>query len=207
MPALTLPTYLTLARMALAALVAIAFLYFPTAAGAWTAAALFAAASILDFLDGYLARRLNLVSQLGRMLDPIADKVLVVTVLVVIMARSEQAAWLLPPVLVIVVREIGISGLREFLAKDGIALPSTLVAKCKTSIQFVAVLVLLVAEATQSPSTWNAANENGVQAVAGWEWLMPLGAGLLWLAAVLTLASGMGYLRAAIGRNEGTFRQ
>ena len=198
MQALTLPTYLTLARMGLAVLVVVALLYFPTAAGAWTAAVLFAVASVLDFLDGYLARRLGQESDLGRMLDPISDKVLVIAGLAAVMVRSEHVLWLMPPFLVIVFREFLIAGLREYLANVETALPSSIVAKYKTSVQLLAVLVLLVAEA---------GTESRELDMSGWDGLSLLGAGLLWVAAILTVISGVGYLRGTIGKGKGTFRQ
>ena len=207
MAALTLPTYLTLARIVLAVAVAVIYAYSSSAGAAWLAAGLFAIASILDFFDGFLARRLDLVSPLGRMLDPIADKVLVLVVLVAIVSRFEHAAWLLPPVLVIIIREIGISGIREFVAVEGTVLPSTLLAKAKTTSQLIAVGALMIANALLIDREDADPGSDLALDMAGWHGMEIAGTVLLWLAAVLTLASGMGYVRSAVSQLQGAIRK
>ncbi len=203
MAVLTLPTYITLARIVLAIAVAAVFAYSTSAGAAWLAAGLFAIASMLDFLDGFLARRLDLVSPLGRMLDPIADKVLVLVVLVAMVSRTEHAAWLLPPVILIIVREVGISGIREFVAGEGTVLSSTLLAKAKTTFQLIAVAALLIAHALHLEQDGAGPGSDLAPAMTGWNGMEVAGTGLLWLAAVLTLASGVGYVRSAVCQLQG----
>lgn len=171
---ITLPTWLTLGRIAAVPPIAVLLaLDDPTAR--WAAAALFALAAATDWVDGHLARTRGEVSALGRCLDPIADKLLVATVLVVLVA---QEAALLVPVLVILVRELTVSGLREALADRGPALPVTKLAKWKTTVQMVALVVLCVGPALQGAAL--------------------AGALLLWVAAALTAITGAQYLKAAV---------
>ena len=151
--------------------------------GLWLGFAVFAAAAVSDFFDGWLARRLDQHSLLGRILDPIADKLLVAAALVMLAtdARAPVIA-----VVAILLREFLISGLREALAGK-VALPVQPLAKWKTAAQMGAIALLLL-----------------VPAIAPWlteatgAGLASAGDGLLWLAAVLTWASAIGYLRASV---------
>lgn len=142
------------------------------------AAALFAVASLSDWLDGYLARRLDLSSEFGAFLDPVADKLLVVTVL--IMLVGEMSSLLLPTI-VIIAREFLISALREWMASRGHreAVAVAFSGKLKTTFQMVAIIVLmLVTELTP-------------------QWLLLLGYLMIYIAAVLSLWSAMHYFKAA----------
>ena len=153
------------------------------AAGLWLGFAVFAAASVSDFLDGWLARRLDQHSLLGRILDPIADKLLVAAALVMLAwdARAPVIA-----VVAILARELLISGLREALA-GRVALPVQRLAKWKTAAQMGAIALLLLAPAAAPLAPEGAG--------AG---LATAGAALLWLAVVLTWGSAIGYVRAAV---------
>ena len=145
----------------------------------WLAAALFAAASITDYFDGWLARRWQQISKLGRFLDPIADKLLVAAVLMMMCGFGTLRGAHILAALIILCREVLVSGLREFLAELRIGLPVSKLAKWKTAIQMLALAVLLVGD-------------------AGPSWTMVVGLVLLWAAAGLTLITGYDYLRMGL---------
>ena len=170
----TLPNLLTVSRILAAPLVgAMVALGGPD----WGAAAfvLFAAAALTDFLDGWLARRLNRASALGRMLDPVADKVMVMIVLASLFAHEPNRGWPFAlPAFAIILREVLVSGLREYLGE--IKLAVTLLAKWKTTVQLVALGALVLAAT---------ADEAGL--------LHAGGLALLWLAAGLTAITGWDY--------------
>jgi len=153
------------------------------ATGLWLAFAVFAAASLSDFLDGWLARRLDQHSLLGRILDPIADKLLVAAALVMLAVDGRAPAI---AAVAILAREFLISGLREALA-GRVALPVQPLARWKTAAQMGAIALLLLAPAA-APLLPDAAGGG----------LASAGEGLLWLALVLTWASAIGYLRDAL---------
>ncbi|MCB9959887.1 MAG: CDP-diacylglycerol--glycerol-3-phosphate 3-phosphatidyltransferase [Rhodospirillaceae bacterium] len=145
------------------------------------AAVLFAVASATDWLDGYAARRLNAESDLGRMLDPIADKLLVVTVLVMLVALDRIAGTTVVAALVIMLREFLIGGVREFLAGIGSGgLKVTQIAKLKTAVQMVALVLLMLAGVVLPDLP-----------------LMLVGEVLLWASAALAAVSGADYVRKA----------
>ncbi len=148
----------------------------------WTALGIFIAAGISDFLDGYLARALSQQSSLGRMLDPIADKLLVSAVLLMLVADRSIASYSLWAAIVILCREILVSGLREFLAELKVSVPVSRLAKWKTFLQLVALGFLIAGPAGEAviPGTTK------------------IGLGLLWLAALLTLYTGWDYMKAGI---------
>ncbi|MBL8643264.1 MAG: CDP-diacylglycerol--glycerol-3-phosphate 3-phosphatidyltransferase [Rhodospirillaceae bacterium] len=175
-----LPNILTISRIIVIPVV-VALFFFDSAATRWTACALFTAAGITDFFDGYLARREKLVSRFGRFLDPIADKLLVVSVLLMIVAFDRVGPWSYLPALVILLREIMVSGLREFLAELHVGLPVTKLAKAKTTVQMVALGFLIVGSAAP--------------------WWIPaelIGEIGIWIAAAITLITGYDYLRAGL---------
>src|SRR5271168_1121946 len=139
----SLPNILTYARVAAVPLVA-GLLFWPDEPWArWTALAIFIAAGISDFFDGYLARAWSQQSSLGRMLDPIADKLLVAAVLLVLVADKTIKGWSLWAAIVILCREILVSGLREYLAELRVSVPVSTVAKWKTTTQLVALGFLI----------------------------------------------------------------
>jgi cardiolipin synthase len=176
----SLPNLLTLSRILVIPAIVATF-YVTDDWARWAACFLFIAAAITDFFDGYLARRSNSVSSLGRFLDPIADKLLVAAVLLMLTAfhRLEQLAVL--PALVILLREILVSGLREYLAELRVGMPVSALAKWKTGLQMTALPMLLVGE--RAPH---------------WIPAQPAGELFLWVAALLTLITGWDYLRAGL---------
>jgi cardiolipin synthase len=176
----TLPNLLTLSRI-LAIPLVIATFYLPTPVGPWLGCALFAVAGFTDWLDGKLARLWQQQSELGRFLDPIADKLLVAATLFMLTAMGRISAASVLPALVILSREILVSGLREHLATIRVRVPVSRLSKWKTGIQMAAIGVLLVGNAGPI--------------------FLPvqfLGEVLLWIAAALTLVTGYDYLRAGL---------
>lgn len=177
---INLPNLLTLFRIAVIPVMVAAF-YVGGATGNWIAFGVFAVAGLTDYFDGYLARRLNQQSAFGRFLDPLADKLLVAAALVMMVAFGHISGLVVLPALVILCRELLISGLREFLAGIRIDMPVSRLAKWKTTIQMTAIGFLLVGDA-------------GPDAIP----VVMIGDGLLWVAAVLTLITGYDYLRAGL---------
>ena len=181
MPLTSLPNLLTLSRILVIPIVVATF-YVPGDYARWFACALFSAAGVTDWLDGHMARRWAQQSELGRFLDPIADKLLVAATLLMLVAKGRLSTeWALLPALVILCREILVSGLREYLAELRVGLPVSRLAKWKTAIQMVAIGVLIVGDAGP-----------GFLPVAA------TGEMLLWVAALLTLVTGYDYLRAGL---------
>ena len=179
--ATSLPNLLTYFRIALVPAVVVCF-YIPGDAGHWAALALFVIAGATDFFDGYLARAWEQQSNLGRMLDPIADKLLVAVVLIALTWQDVIAGFSLWAAIIILCREILVSGLREFLAELRVSVPVTQLAKWKTAIQMVALGFLLAGPA-------------GDKVFPG---ITEMGITLLWAAAILTLYTGYDYFRAGI---------
>lgn len=150
----------------------------------WAALAIFVIASITDFFDGYLARIWNQTSNIGRMLDPIADKLLVSTSLLLMAVDTEKtiAGWSIWAAIIILCREILVSGLREYLAGLKVSVPVTRIAKWKTTVQMLALAFLIAGPA-------------GDKVVPH---ITELGIALLWLAALLTIYTGYDYFRAGL---------
>jgi cardiolipin synthase len=183
---LALPNLLTYARIA-AVPVVVALLYWQSILGGglwlrWVALAVFIGAGVTDILDGYFARIWGQQSSLGRMLDPIADKLLVASCLLMLAAESSIHGWALLAAVIILCREILVSGLREYLAELRVSVPVSTLAKWKTIGQMVAVGFLIAGEAGEKvlPPT------------------IGIGITLLWLSALLTLYTGWDYLRAGL---------
>lgn len=159
----------------------IATFYFDSIESRWLAVLLFGGAAISDFFDGWLARRWNQVSALGRFLDPIADKLLVAAVLMMLVGFERLSHLSLLPAVIILCREILVSGLREFLAELRVGMPVTKLAKWKTTFQLMALPVAIMGDM----APW------GIPA-------RELGEALLWIAAVLTILTGYDYLKAGL---------
>lgn len=181
-PATTLPNVLTYARIAAVPALVACLMFVEGEEGRWAAFWLFVAAAITDWLDGYLARRLAQQSTLGRMLDPIADKLIVGAALIMLVHDRTIDGISIWAAIVIMCREILVSGLREFLAELNVKVHVTALAKWKTAAQMVALALLIAGPA-------------GDRMVAG---VTTAGIGLLWLAAVLTLWTGYDYLKAGV---------
>ena len=196
------------------------FLYFTRPAADWFALILFVGAAVTDYFDGYLARLWKQESKFGAMLDPIADKAMVVIALVLIAGLSGvnqpdgMDPWILLPATVIIFREVFVSGLREFLGDTAGTLKVTPLAKWKTTAQMVAIGILfgtgifqhMFIERTvgMDPTILTEIFEGGsdplnlrlIQQVYWLTWWA--GVGLLWIAAVLTAVTGIDYFRKAI---------
>ena len=148
----------------------------------WVALAVFIAAGVTDYLDGYYARIWDQQSAFGRMLDPIADKLLVASCLLMLAADNSIHGWTLWAAIVILCREILVSGLREYLAGLRVSVPVTKLAKWKTTIQLIAIGFLIAGEAGEQviPAT------------------TLIGIVLLWVSAIFTIYTGWDYFRAGI---------
>lgn len=181
-----LPNLLTYARIVMVPIVVGCVVYEGDWAR-WLALAIFVLAAVTDFFDGYLARAWAQQSNLGRMLDPIADKLLVAAVLLALTRVGTIAGYSLWAALVILCREILVSGLREFLAELRVSVPVSQLAKWKTTIQMIALAFLLAGPA-------------GDKLVTG---VTEVGIALLWAAAILTLYTGYDYFKTGIDHLTG----
>jgi|SRR5665213_151839 len=175
------PNVLTYGRIAAVPVLA-GLIVHGTNAERWLALAIYIVAAVTDFFDGYLARIWQQQSALGRMLDPIADKVLVSVVLLALAANGELSGGHLWAAIIITAREVLVSGLREFLSELRVSVPVTQIAKWKTTVQLIAVGFLIAGPAGDAviPFTTTA------------------GLVMLWIAAALTLYTGYDYFRAGL---------
>ncbi len=180
--AASLPNILTYLRILAVPAVALCLILIKGDAGRWWALAIYAVACFTDWLDGFLARVWRQQSLLGRMLDPIADKLLVGTTLLMLTHDNTIDRFNVAAAVIILCREILVSGLREFLAELNVKVHVTQLAKWKTTLQMVALGILLAGPA-------------GDKIVPG---VTTVGLALLWVAALLTLWTGYDYLRAAV---------
>ena len=177
-----IPNILTIGRILVAPILIVVF-YFPGELSDWLACAIFVIAAFTDYLDGFFARLYKQQSKFGELLDPIADKVLVSTALALLIMSQTIKGPHVVAAIIIITREILISGLREFLAKAQIYIPVTNLSKGKTVIQMIAISILLAGN-TGDQFLFN----YGIQ----------LGTYLLWMSAILTLWTGYAYLRKGI---------
>jgi cardiolipin synthase len=184
-----LPNLLTYARI-LAVPVLVFCFYIEGNAIRWVSFAVFMLATLSDFLDGYLARAWRQQSVIGRMLDPIADKVLVATALLLLVWEGTIGSWSLLAAIVILTREISVSGLREFLAELSVPLPVSRLAKWKTTLQMIAIGILLIGKAGDQVLKVTFNDTLGLVSYVG---LL-----LLWVSALITLYTGYDYFRAGI---------
>jgi CDP-diacylglycerol--glycerol-3-phosphate 3-phosphatidyltransferase len=170
-----LPNFLTLLRILIIPAIISSFYFDDTVLKHRISSFLFLLASITDFLDGYVARKYNLESNLGKMLDPIADKILVTSILLMLVKFNKVPEI---PCILIVSREFMVSGIREFLAKIKFSIPVSKLAKVKTFLQMVAIFALLLGSKGSSITFCD-----------------DLGLGLLWTAAIMTIFTSLSYLR------------
>ena len=180
-----IPNILTIGRIIIVPFFVLAF-YLPGFYGDLTACVLFVIASFTDFLDGMLARMMGEESKLGELLDPIADKIIVATALILLVMSGTIRHYEVIAAIIILTREILISGLREFLARGKIKLPVTNLAKLKTFLQMVAITLLLTGETGNKIINFQDYNAKTIGII------------LLWLSAFLTLYTGYEYLRKGI---------
>jgi len=209
-----LPNILTVGRLLAAPGVVLMFLYFSRPYADWFALLLFVGAAITDYFDGYLARLWKQQTKFGTMLDPIADKAMVVIALLVITGYAGMNPWILLPATVIIFREVFVSGLREFLGDTAGTLAVTQLAKWKTTAQMIAIAVLfgtgifghmlldrmtgmdeeVIAEIFAGGDDPLGLRLIDLAAQVTW-WV---GIILLWVAALLTLVTGIDYFRKAL---------
>lgn len=182
---LTLPNILTLSRIFAVPLL-VGFLWWPHwAPGFAIAFALYCLMGITDYFDGYLARAQGTVSKLGIFLDPIADKIMVAAVILILVGKGVIADWHIIAALVILLREIAVSGLREFLGGIQVSVPVSRLAKWKTTLQLVSLGALILSGA-----------------LTEWGWVLTVGLATLWGAAVLTAITGWDYLRVGLSHMD-----
>jgi len=212
------PNILTVFRLLAALAVGLVFAYLPSPYAEWVALTLFVAAALTDYLDGYLARKWDQITNIGRMLDPIADKAMVLVALLVIAVRMPYLGTgmdVLVPIILITFREVFVSGLREFLGEKAGRLKVTWLAKWKTTVQMLAIVVLfasfLLGHYYQALS-WSLSNadllairegdmedeEDILWVMIAYDWGTIIGVWLLWLAATLTVITGLDYFRKAV---------
>ncbi len=178
---LNLPNILTLSRIFTVPLL-VWLLWFPGwKLGYLLATGLYALMAVTDYFDGYLARTQGTVSKLGIFLDPIADKIMVASVILILCATGDIEGYHVIAALVILLREIAVSGLREFLAGLQVSVPVSQMAKWKTTLQLIALGALILAGGFPDQ-----------------EWIKAIGIGALWAAAILTLVTGWDYLRVGL---------
>lgn len=209
------PNILTIIRLFAAPGVAIMFLYFARPWADWYAMTLFILAAITDFFDGYLARKWGQESKFGAMLDPIADKAMVVIALLVITGVSGMNPWILLPATMILFREVFVSGLREFLGDQAKQLKVTTLAKWKTTAQMVAIAVLFAQGVFEHYFFMHSYGMDPLIVAdvlsgqeedlfgLGWTYIgmnysFVLGVILLWVAGILTFVTGYDYFRKAM---------
>lgn len=180
---LNLPTWFTISRFGAALVLPIIFLVFDRPTADHLALIVFVIGALTDYADGQLARRMHLESRLGAVLDPVADKVLVIIALAVLLAYFEPHAWMLLPVVAIIMRELLVAGLRECLGptNDNV-LKVTRIAKYKAACQMIAIILILLSGVVTASS----------------EIFMWGGIAVLWMAAILTVISGIDYVQKAI---------
>jgi cardiolipin synthase len=175
-----LPNLITMFRVISAPIVAILLWQPQTPSLTAFIVSLFILAAISDFFDGWLARKLQVVSAFGRMLDPIADKLLVAGCIIALAATRDDGGWFLLPALMIMMREFLVAGLREFLADTKLVVPVTLMAKWKTAIQLISIAIIICAPVAPNPPL-----------------IDMTGLALFWLSAFMTVKTGFDYFKAA----------
>ena len=180
-----IPNYLTIGRIIIVPFFVFAF-YLPGFYGDIIPLVLFIIASFTDFLDGLLARMFKEESQLGELLDPIADKIIVAAALILLVMNGTIKNYEVIAAIIILTREILVSGLREFLAKGKIKLPVSNLAKLKTFLQMFSIAILLTGETGNKIINFQDYNAQTIGII------------LLWLSAFLTLYTGYEYLRKGI---------
>ena len=182
-----IPNYLTIGRIIIVPIFVISF-YLPGFYGDVIPFSLFIVASFTDFLDGLLARMFKEESKLGELLDPIADKIIVAAALILLVMNGTIKNYEVIAAIIILTREILISGLREFLAKVKVSMPVTGLAKFKTFIQMFAIAILLTGESGNTIISFQDYNAHTIGII------------LLWLSAFLTLYTGYDYVKKGLDK-------
>jgi len=182
---LKIPNILTIGRIILVPIF-IGTFYLPGSLGDWIPFFIFVLASFTDFLDGLLARLYKEESKLGELLDPIADKIIIASALVLLVMEGTIVGYEVIAAIIILIREILISGLREFLAKVQVSIPVTSLAKFKTFIQMFSIAILLTGDSGNQLFNFGDYNAQSFGII------------LLWLSAFLTIYTGYDYVRKKI---------
>ena len=217
---MNIPNILTIYRLIAAPAVGMVYVFLPSPYADWIALTLFISAALTDYLDGYLARKWKQVTNLGRMLDPIADKAMVLIALLVVALRAQfvfpdAGIQVLAPVILITFREVFVSGLREFLGEKAGTLQVTRLAKWKTASQMVAIIVVMSSfllghyywglSSGMSDEIVIGIMEGEIEDKFGLRWIITaldwstiLGPWLLWIAAALTMITGFDYFRKSL---------
>ncbi len=177
---MNLSNLLTIIRVAVIPII-VFFIYLKNPFFGWAAFFLFCLASITDYFDGYLARIRNEVTNFGTFLDPIADKLLVAAVILILTSKGVISDWETIPALIILLREITVSGLREYLAGIKISIPVSRIAKLKTLLQLCSLALLILSES-----------------LTNFNLILYLGKLFLWIAGLLTLYTAYDYVKASI---------
>ena len=177
---MNLSNILTLIRVAIIPIIVLC-IYLKSPFFGWTAFILFCLASITDYFDGYIARIRNEVTNFGTFLDPIADKLLVAAVILILTSKGVIADWDTIPALIILIREITVSGLREFLAGIKVSVPVSRIAKLKTLLQLCSLALLILSESLMEITS-----------------IIFMGKIFLWIAGLLTMYTAYDYIRASI---------
>ena len=177
---LNISNLLTLARIIVIPVIVLC-IYMNNLFYGWVAFILFCLASITDYFDGYIARIRNEVTNFGTFLDPIADKLLVAAVILILTSKEIIADWETIPALIILLREIAVSGLREYLAKIKVSVPVSRISKIKTSLQLIALAFLIL-------------SESGITIIP----ILFIGKMALWISGILTLYTGYDYLKSGL---------
>lgn len=197
---LTLPNILTLSRIFAVPLLAFLLWWPGWQLGYAIGFVLYSLIGITDYLDGYLARAQGTVSKLGQFLDPIADKIMVASVILVLTAQGFLRGPYVGDLhviagLIILIREIAVSGLREFLGPLKVSVPVSRMAKWKTTFQLLSLGALILGGAVHGVPCHSVAQDCGTMAN---QWIHLVGLAALWAAAALTLITGWDYLRAGL---------
>ena len=185
-----MPNLLTVLRIIFASLIALILIFFDNKIAYFISFILFSLAGITDYFDGWLARKKGQISDLGRMLDPIADKILVISTFIILMSNNVIEGFNAIAAFIIIYREIFISGLREFLGNKSLVVKVTKLAKWKTAIQFITILVFLGSQVINNFYMYTDIINIFI------EFTCTL---LIWITSLISLYTGINYLRTSYG--------
>ena len=183
-----MPNLLTVLRIIFASLIALILIFFDSKIAYFISFILFSLAGVTDYFDGWLARKKGQISDLGRMLDPIADKILVISTFIILMTNNVIEGFNAIAALIIIYREIFISGLREFLGNKSLVVKVTKLAKWKTAIQFITILVFLGSQVINNFYMYTDIINIFI------EFTCTL---LIWITSLISLYTGINYLRTS----------
>lgn len=185
-----MPNLLTVIRIIFASLIALILIFFDSKMAYFISFILFSLAGVTDYFDGWLARKKGQISDLGRMLDPIADKILVISTFIILMSNNVIEGFNAIAAFIIIYREIFISGLREFLGNKSLVVKVTKLAKWKTAIQFITILVFLGSQVINNFYMYTDIINIFI------EFTCTL---LIWITSLISLYTGINYLRTSYG--------